>query len=195
MNNKKEIKSALESLMFIWGEPLKAGDVTGLFGITKAEAIECFKELQNEYECQERGLRIREVNKAFQFVTPEFNSGYIKEMCTPVKLKRLSQSALEVLAIVAYKQPVTRAEIESIRGVKSERTIDGLRDKGLIEEKGRSEAIGRPILFGTTDEFLKKFGFTSLKDLPEIEDLSLDISSAHDDDLIEGQTSFFDNEI
>ena len=89
-------------------------------------------------------------------------------MCTPVRIRRLSQAALEVLAIIAYRQPVTRSEIDSIRGIKSERVIDGLIDKGLIEIKGRSEGVGRPLIYVTTKEFLKKFGFASLKDLPEV---------------------------
>ncbi len=85
--------------------------------------------------------------------------------------KKLSQSALEVLAIIAYKQPVTRAEIDAIRGIKCDRVIEGLAKKELVEEKGRSHGIGRPILYGTTKLFLEKFGFSSLKDLPEIEEI------------------------
>ena len=78
------------------------------------------------------------------------------------------QAALEVLAIIAYRQPVTRSEIDSIRGIKSDRVIDGLLDKGLVEVTGRSEGVGRPLIYSTTKEFLKKFGFKSLKDLPEV---------------------------
>ena len=94
-----------------------------------------------------------------------------------MKSKRLSQSALEVLAIVAYKQPVTKGEIEAIRGIKCDRVMEGLIAKGLVEAVGRSQAIGRPILYGTTDEFLKNFGFTSIKELPEIEDIETAINT------------------
>lgn len=171
MISKKQIKSALESMMFIWGEPLDTKTVSELFDISKQDAYDYFKELQEEYEQEGRGIVIREVNKAFQFVTREENAEYIERLCTPVKVKRLSQSALEVLAIIAYKQPVTKGEIDAIRGIKSDRVVEGLMKKDLIFEKGRANTIGRPILYATTDTFLKNFGFTSLKELPEIDDI------------------------
>ena len=171
MTGNKAIKSAMESMMFTWGEPLEAKMAADVFNITKEEAYECFKELQAEYEQEGRGIVIREVNKAFQFVTREENADYVRRLCTPVKAKKLSQSALEVLAIIAYKQPVTKGEMEAIRGIKCDRVVEGLMNKNLIEEVGRSSAIGRPILYGTTDTFLKNFGFTSLKELPDIEDI------------------------
>lgn len=118
-----------------------------------------------------RGIVIREVNKSFQFVTRKENLDYIEKLCTPVKHKKLSQSALEVLAIVAYKQPVTKAEIEAVRGIRCDRVIEGLIKKELVSEVGRSDAVGRPILYGTTDVFLKNFGFRTLKELPSIEDI------------------------
>ena len=178
MTGNKAIKSAMESMMFTWGEPLEAKMAADVFNITKEEAYECFKELQ-EYEQEGRGIVIREVNKAFQFVTREENADYVRRLCTPVKAKKLSQSALEVLAIIAYKQPVTKGEMEAIRGIKCDRVVEGLMNKNLIEEVGRSSAIGRPILYGTTDTFLKNFGFTSLKELPDIED----IESVINDDI------------
>ena len=171
MISKRQIKSALESMMFVWGEPLDTKTISELFDISKQDAYDYFKELQEEYEQEGRGIVIREVNKAFQFVTREENAEYIERLCTPVKVKRLSQSALEVLAIIAYKQPVTKGEIDAIRGIKSDRVVEGLMRKDLIFEKGRANTIGRPILYATTDTFLKNFGFTSLKELPEIEDI------------------------
>ena len=171
MASKKTIKSAFESMMFTWGEPLDAKIAADVFDITKNEAYEYFKELQTEYEQEGRGIVIREVNGAFQFVTREENADYIERLCTPVKAKRLSQSALEVLAIVAYKQPVTKGEIEAIRGIKCDRVMEGLMNKNLVEAVGRSEAVGRPVLYGTTDTFLKNFGFASIKELPEIDDI------------------------
>ena len=179
MTGNKAIKSAMESMMFTWGEPLEAKMAADVFNITKEEAYECFKELQAEYEQEGRGIVIREVNKAFQFVTREENADYVRRLFTPVKAKKLSQSALEVLAIIAYKQPVTKGEMEAIRGIKCDRVVEGLMNKNLIEEVGRSSAIGRPILYGTTDTFLKNFGFTSLKELPDIED----IESVINDDI------------
>ncbi len=168
MYSNKTMKSALETMMFMWGGPLAVKDAAEVLEADKKEVRELFKELQNEYEQEGRGIRIREVDDAFGFVTHVENDIFVKKLCTPVRVRRLSQAALEVLAIIAYRQPVTRSEIDSIRGIKSERVIDGLLDKELIEVTGRSEGVGRPLIYGTTSEFLRKFGFASLKDLPEV---------------------------
>ena len=168
MYSKKMMKSALETMMFMWGEPLEVKDAAEVLEAEKAEVRELFKELQAEYEQEGRGIRVREAGDAFSFVTLAENDMFLQKLCTPVRVRRLSQAALEVLAIIAYRQPVTRSEIDSIRGIKSERVIDGLLDKGLIEITGRSEGVGRPLIYATTREFLKKFGFASLKDLPEV---------------------------
>lgn len=172
---EKTMKSALEAMMFVSGDLLSAKDASEVLGIGKNEAIELFHELKKEYDEDEKGIRIREVNNSFQFVTDESQEVYIRKLCTPVKVKRLSQAALEVLAIVAYKQPVTRGEIDSIRGIKCERVLDGLISKGLVNITGRSDGVGRPLLYGTTDEFLKKFGLETLSDLPDFDDYSEDI--------------------
>ena len=197
MASKKAMKSAFESMMFVWGQPLEVKAAADVFNITKQEAYDLFKELQEEYEQEGRGIVIREVNKAFQFVTREENADYIERLCTPVKARKLSQSALEVLAIVAYKQPVTKGEIEAIRGIKCDRVMEGLMKKDLVCEKGRSDAVGRPILYGTTDTFLKNFGFSSLKELPPIDDIEgvmavdADLNEPEDDDPVTaGQIKF-----
>lgn len=190
MTGNKAMKSAVESMMFTWGEPLEAKMAADVLNITKEEAYELFKELQAEYEQEGRGIVIREVNKAFQFVTREENADYVRRLCTPVKAKKLSQSALEVLAIIAYKQPVTKGEMEAIRGIKCDRVVEGLMKKNLVEEVGRSTAIGRPLLYGTTDSFLKNFGFASLKELPDIEDIESVLNDELDED---GQGSDVDS--
>ncbi len=172
MGRTETIKSAFESMMFVWGEPLDSGVAADVFNIDKKEAYRLFKELQEEYETRGGGIRIREIDKSFQLCTFEENDEYIQRLCTPVREKRLTQSAMEVLAIIAYKQPVTKGEIESIRGIKCDRVIEGLVKKELIEEVGRSSGIGRPILYGTTRIFLKNFGFENLSDLPQMEDIS-----------------------
>ncbi len=178
MAGNKTIKSAIESMMFVWGEPLNIKAVADIFNVDKEEIYDCCKELQAEYEQEGRGIVIREVNKSFQFVTRKENLDYIERLCTPVKHKRLSQSALETLAIIAYKQPVTKGEIESIRGIRCDRVMEGLIGKNLVAAVGRSDSVGRPILYGTTDEFLKQFEFKSLKDLPEIDDIEGFVSDA-----------------
>ena len=171
MASKKTIKSAIESMMFVWGEPLSVKAVADIFNTDKKEIYDCFKELQEEYEQEGRGIVIREVNKSFQFVTRKENLDYIERLCTPIRRRRLSQSALETLAIIAYKQPVTKGEIEAVRGIRCDRVMEGLMKKNLVDEVGRADSVGRPILYGTTDEFLKQFGFETLKDLPEIDDI------------------------
>ncbi|MCQ2567515.1 MAG: SMC-Scp complex subunit ScpB [Mogibacterium sp.] len=168
MYSNKVMKSALETMMFMSGEPLEVRDAAQILDAEKDDVRALFEELKNEYEQEGRGIRIRKVDDAYGYVTHVENEIFVEKLCTPVKVKRLSQAALEVLAIIAYRQPVTRSEIDSIRGIKSERVIDGLIEKGLVEITGRSEGIGRPLIYRTTAEFLKKFGFESLKDLPEV---------------------------
>ena len=183
MNSKKTIKSALESMMFVWGQPLDVKTCADLFNISKEDMTSYFQELAQEYEQEGRGIVIRQIGKSFQVVTRPENAEFIERLCTPVKVKKLSQSALEVLAIIAYKQPVTKGEIDAIRGIRCDRVIDGLLKKDLICVKGRSEGIGRPILYGTTDTFLKNFGFTSLKELPEIEDIESAVTAQETDGM------------
>ena len=195
MSSKKTIKSAFESMMFTWGDPLQVKDAAEVFNISKEEALECFLELQQEYEQEGRGIVIRRINQSFQFVTREENADYVRSLCMPVKVKKLSQSALEVLAIVAYKQPVTKGEIEAIRGIKCDRVMEGLMKKELVCEKGRAEAIGRPILYGTTDTFLKNFGFSSIKDLPEIDDIESAMSGSFADDVEDERDELNENQM
>ena len=189
MTTRKTIKSAFESMMFVWGEPLDVKLAAEIFNITKQEAYDCFKELQEEYLQEGRGIEIREINKGFQFVSKEENAEFIERLCTPVKRRRLTQSALEVLAIIAYKQPVTKGEIEAVRGIRCDRVLEGLKKKELITEVGRSSGIGRPILYGTTDEFLRKFNFTSIKELPDIEDIE-EVMVAADTEIVEDPAQF-----
>ena len=174
MNSKKTIKSAFESMMYIWGEPLEVKAAADIFNISIEDAEKYFLELQEEYEQEGRGIVIRQVNKAFQFVTRPENAEFIEKLCTPVKVKRLSQSALEVLAIIAYKQPVTKIEIEKIRGVKSDHAVNKLVEYNLVKELGRMDAPGRPILFGTTEEFLRCFGVQALDELPVLNPVQME---------------------
>ncbi len=167
----ESIKSALESILFVWGEPLEAKTAADLFNLPVSEMLRIMRELAEDYEERGGGLRVRELDKSFQLCTAPENDDYIQKLCTPVREKRLSQAALETLAVIAYKQPVTKGQIDAVRGIKSDRVLEGLMKKGLVEERGRSSAIGRPILYGTTREFLAVFGFESLAELPQLEDI------------------------
>ena len=171
MGNAQIYKSALESMLYVWGEPLSIKAASDVLGIEYDQVKELLIELKDEYENDGRGIRIRQINRSFQMITPAENAIFIKRLCTPVKSSKLSQAALEVLAIIAYKQPVTKAEIEAIRGVRADRVVEGLVKRNLVAEKGRSEGIGRPIIYGTTDVFLKQFGFASISELPPFQDL------------------------
>jgi segregation and condensation protein B len=179
MPNRNRIKSAFESMMFVWGEPLDVKTAAEVVNTDKKTAYECFKELAKEYDGEGRGLAVRETDGAFRFVTRVENYDYLQRLCAPAKEKKLSQAALEVLAVIAYRQPVSKGEIDAIRGVKCERVVEGLMRKELVEEKGRSSAIGRPILYGTTRAFLRHFDLESIKDLPEIDDIE---GAIHDRD-------------
>ena len=189
--SSRSTKSALESLLFTWGEPLPAKLAAEAMNITEKEAIDALMELKEEYEQEGRGIRIRRIEKSFQFVTTADNHEYIERLCTPVKRRRLSQSALEVLAIIAYKQPVTKGEIEGIRGIRCDRVLEGLKEEELVEVTGRSDAIGRPMLYGTTDTFLRYFDLEDIKGLPDIEDIEsiLEIPDEEEDAVSLNQIS------
>ena len=174
MQNKDRIKSAFESIMFIFGDPIDVRLVSAAVGVSKEEALECFRELAADYEARNSGIRVRETNGRFGFVTHAENYDYIRAVTTPARERRLSQAALETLAIVAYKQPVTKSEIDSIRGIKSDRVIEGLILKELVEDRGRSNAVGRPTLYGTTAKFLEYFDLKDLGELPELDDEELE---------------------
>lgn len=173
---REKIESVIESLLFIWGEPMSSKMIGEAIGIDQKEVYATMVEMQEKYEKEDRGVVIRRINKSFQLVSKRENYAYVEQLIRPIKQKKLSQSALEVLAIIAYKQPVTRGEIEAVRGVKSDKAVEGLIDKGFIVEKGRSNAIGRPALFGTTDKFLEYMGLTDLGELPDIEEFVDDFS-------------------
>lgn len=166
----KRAKSIIESMLFVWGEPLALSKLAAILEMTRKEVRELIQEMADEYEANERGVRIIEVDKHYQLTTAPENYEWLQELSTKSKSKGLSQSSLEVLAIIAYRQPITRSEIEQIRGVKCEKPINHLLDRELIEEQGRLDRIGKPIIYGTTKMFLTGFGFSSLKELPAIDD-------------------------
>lgn len=166
----KKAKSIIESMLFVWGEPLPIHKLAAILDLNRREVRELVQEMADEYEQDGRGVRIIEVDKHYQLTTAPENYEWLQELSTKSKSKGLSHSSLEVLAIIAYRQPITRAEIEQIRGVKCEKPINHLLDRELIEEQGRLDRIGKPIIYGTTKMFLSGFGFSSLKELPAIDD-------------------------
>jgi segregation and condensation protein B len=159
----------VESLLFAAGdEGLALKQISNVLEVDEQFAKEIIGELMEELEKPGRGLMIIEIAGTFQLATKKENATYLKKLVeTPINTS-LSQAALETVAIIAYKQPITRLEIEEIRGVKSERSIQTLVAKALIKEVGRSEGTGRAYLYGTTKEFLDCFGLKSLEDLPPL---------------------------
>ena len=158
----------IEEILYVWAEPLDLDDLSKIiFDYDKNQikkALDCLITEKNE---KESGLFIRTYNGAYQFTSRKEHDKYFKKLVNKTE-KKLSSSTLETLSLIAYKQPITRVEIDKIRGVNSQSTIDSLLSKGLIKEKGRLDKIGKPIIYGTTDLFLKYFDIGSLEDLPEI---------------------------
>jgi len=167
MENKKYF-SEIESMLFTWGEPLSIKKMADVLDIPYVEVKQNILEMQEAYKANDRGLQLVEINSSFQLSTKRENHAYIEKLCKRSKSKGLSQATVEVMAIVAYQQPITRTQIEQIRGVSCDRAIKVLVDRELIEVKGRLEQIGKPVIYGTTDVFLKCFGFKSIKELPII---------------------------
>lgn len=167
MGNRRNM-SIIESLLFVWSEPLSIGRIASILEIPLSEAKQDINELMIEYRMRQSGLQIIKVNDSYQLGSIQENSEYIESLCKTSKGKGLSSSAFEVLAIIAYKQPITKGEIDFIRGVKSDKAIMSLIERNLIEEKGRLAKIGKPIVYGTSEMFLKSFGFSSLRELPDI---------------------------
>ena len=169
LSRKSEIKSAIESMLFVSGEPLALRELSNNLGLKEKNVEEILNEMANEYEDKNRGIRLISINGGYQLVTESENSDFVQKLLKKNKKHSLSQASIESLAIIAYKQPITRIDIDEIRGVKSESAITRLIERGLIKDIGRLEVPGRPILYGTTDEFLRQFGLQTIKELPSLD--------------------------
>lgn len=165
---RQEIKNAVECLLFVSYQPISAKKISEILELNTSLIIGILNELEEEYKA--RGFHLVEIAEGWQFMTDSLHASNIEKLYRP-KNQQLSKAALETLAIIAYKQPVTRLEMESIRQIKVDGVVNTLLDKGLIREVGRRECAGKPILYGTTMEFLNSFGLKNLEDLPPIEGL------------------------
>ncbi|MEG2639426.1 MAG: SMC-Scp complex subunit ScpB [Clostridiales bacterium] len=162
----EEIKKAVEALIFVAGEPLTVGELAEYTEIKEEAVLEILWALEDEYK--NKGFFLTEIAGGWQFMTKPQYYPYVERLYKP-KLQRLSNAALETLAIIAYCQPITRGEIEEIRGVNADGIVSGLLEKGFVDEVGRKETPGKPILYGTNSKFLELLGLKSLEDLPVIE--------------------------
>lgn len=162
---RDDIKAAIEAILFVRAEQMELDELAEIFELSPVDVKEILEELIEEYNSPKRGLQIAMLDKGYLICTrPEY--GEILARLGKTTPRRLSAAAMETLAIIAYRQPVTRSEIENVRGVKSERVIASLLEKGLIEERGLKSVPGKPVLYGTGSEFLRMFGLSSLQDLP-----------------------------
>ncbi|MGG4267965.1 SMC-Scp complex subunit ScpB [Peribacillus simplex] len=178
-------KGILEALLFAAGdEGLSVKQIASVLEITEYQARDIAESLKEEYISDVRGIQVIEIAGVYQMTTKKAHSDYLKRLVETSSTQGLSQAALETLAIIAYKQPITRAEIDEIRGVKTERPIHTLVTKVLIKEVGRAEGSGRAYLYGTTKEFLDYFGLNSIDELPPLADNS-------DDSFENGEADLF----
>lgn len=159
---------ALEAVLFAAGEPISVAELAAVLQLEKPQVWELLTTLRSSYEAEARGLMLRETAGCFQLVTKPLHYSLLLGLGRRKEVK-LTNAAMETLAIVAFKQPVTRAEMEAIRGVKVDGVLNTLLDLGLVAEAGRKKALGNPILYATTDKFLNVFGLASLQDLPPME--------------------------
>ncbi|MFJ8065178.1 SMC-Scp complex subunit ScpB [Psychrobacillus sp. NPDC096426] len=193
MNSKMKLMSNIESLLFVSGEDgLTKKQLAFLTNETEEQIAETLENMMELYEkSEDRGIEIKQLAGTFQLVTKQVNASSIQKLVENPTTQSLSQASLEVLAIIAYKQPITRVEIEEIRGVKSERPIHTLSLKGLVKEVGRADGTGRAILYGTTTEFLQYFGLQDIRALPPLpEEISVDEMEDSDLFLTKFQETF-----
>ncbi len=166
------MSSVLEAILFASDEPISAARLMNIAEISSTkQVVECIDELNEKYEKMNAAFKIVQIAGGYQMMTHRIYNHWLLKLIRVRTETKLTQAALETLAIIAYKQPVIRADIEAIRGVSSGEMIRGLMQKGLVKVAGRAEILGRPMLYGTTKKFLEVFGLTSLKDLPKVEEL------------------------
>lgn len=169
MMELEEVKRCLEAVLFAAGEPVGRERLSTAIGVPQSDVEAAAKELMDEYSFHRRGVRIIALDDSYQMVSAQNMSDVITRALETRKPPKLSASALETLTVIAYYQPCTKAFVEQIRGVDSSYTVSALINKHLIEEQGRLAVPGRPILYGTTPDFLRTFGLSTLEDLPEVE--------------------------
>lgn len=182
--DKELMKSVIEAILFAWSDPISAKEIAKAIEVDSETVREILKEMMDEFSFNKRGIQIIQMKDHYQLTTRPEHYEYIQKLVEPKQNKGLTQAALETLAIIAYKQPITKTEIEEIRGVKCDKAIGTLIDKGLIEEQGRLEKTGRPIIYGTTVSFLKTFGLKGLEELPQIKEIDLLNQDEGDEDKV-----------
>ena len=170
----ENLESVIESVVFVAGEAISVSDLCVKFDVKPKEVEKAVNNLKKKYD-EKSGIQILFFNNKIQFSSNPKNVDFVTAVLNPIRQRNLTKATLETIAIIAYKQPVTRLEIEEIRGVNSDYAINVLLEHKLIEIVGRKDTVGKPSLFGTTDEFLKRFDVSSVSDHPKYEDLMAQI--------------------
>ena len=152
------------------GEPVKISELAQALEIEEKEAIRAVEALERHFDEEKRGITVKRYGDHLRLETRAEYAPYVERMLQPIQRQSLSQTVMETLAVIAYRQPTTKGEVEQVRGVKCDYSVQSLLNKGLIKEVGRKEALGRPILYATTDKFLEHFGISDLRELPPLPD-------------------------
>lgn len=171
---KKEMEAAVEAILFACGDSVEAGRIAKAIEQDTETTRELIRGMMARYEEEDRGVRIVELDGSFQMCTKTEMYEYLVKIAKQPRKIELTDVVLETLSIIAYKQPVTKLELEQIRGVKCDHAVNKLVEYNLVKELGRLDAPGRPILFGTTEEFLRTFGVQSLEDLPPVNRMKME---------------------
>ena len=181
-----ELKSAVEALLFSSDKPLSVTYLAKVLDGAERKVVHgLLDELRSEYDDQSRGFRLVEIAEGWQILSRPQHAGFIRRMNRTKGLQRITRAALETLAIIAYKQPLTKGEIEQIRGVNSDAVVNSLLERKLIRTVGRKDVVGRPLLYGTTAEFLEAFGLKDLSEMPALTELNELLKAEEDSDLFE----------
>lgn len=193
VENKKELKEIVLSILFVAGDGLDKDFILQKLEISPKELDEIVEELCKEYN-SEKGIHVIKFKNKVQLASNPQYADYISEVLNPVREKSLTRAALETLAIIAYKQPITKLEIEDIRRVNCDYAVQILVDQNMIEVVGRKDAVGKPLLFGTTENFLKRFNLTDLADLPDYEQLLERIRVINEEEIKNSESDSLYNE-
>ena len=180
-----KLEAAIEAILFTMGESVEVGKIANAIGHDEKTTEKIIRQMMDKYHAEDRGIRIIELDGSFQMCTKKEMYEYLIRIAKQPKRHVLTDVLLETLSIVAYKQPVTKLEIEKIRGVKSDHAVNKLVEYNLVEEKGRLDAPGRPLLFGTSEEFLRRFGIQSTDELPNLNSEQIETFKAEAEEEIQ----------
>jgi segregation and condensation protein B len=175
----------IEAILFVAGEPVRVEELAKALNVTVRQVENELAKLRDEYDFNQRGFTLKRFGHQVQLATRALYATDVVHLLQPVQKQSLTQAAMETLAVIAYKQPVTRAEVEQVRGVKCDYSVQSLMKKELIMEVGRKETLGRPILYGTTENFLAHFGLSTLDDLPPMPEIPTEEKPDDDVDVPE----------